>query len=168
MRRRPLSCPLARLCARLTLAALACYCRYELKRDSDGDEYVAFQIAVQHSADEPAAVIYKRFGDFDKLHTCALFVPAPCVCHRLVQLSTHCVRLMQRRLIKSVHCQDENTVEELSNMMPKLPPKTFGVRRFGNSFLEERARGLDKYLQHLLKVKGICFNPDFLSFLELL
>lgn len=48
-----------------------------------------------------------------------------------------------------------------------LPSKTY-VRRFGHDFLEERRTQLEDFLQGLIKVDGVSFNPDFLSFLGLL
>ena len=48
-----------------------------------------------------------------------------------------------------------------------LPSKTC-VRRFGHGFLEERRVQLQQYLDGLLKLPGVSYNPDFLMFLGLM
>jgi hypothetical protein len=51
---------------------------------------------------------------------------------------------------------------------PKLPPKTFGVRRFVVTFLEQQRLLLQGYLNALIHMRGVSYNPDCLRLLELM
>jgi len=61
-----------------------------------------------------------------------------------------------------------NSGRALQLALPSLPPKTYGVRRFGHLFLEERRVELEGYLTALLQLPGVSYNPDFLAFVGLL
>jgi hypothetical protein len=114
---------------------------FAIRRSVDGSEFVVYEVRVGHADGEAAEahVLHKRFADFDHLHA----------------------------LLRSVHGTGTRS-SSADARLPKLPPKTFGVRRFAVAFLEQRRLLLQEYLNVLIHMRGVSYNPDFLRFLELM
>jgi len=154
--------------------------RYEIREGSDGNQHVAFEVhcftrqagAVEDTPCERAEG-FKRFSQFQTLqaqlksaqaHTqseqgprSALpvrhFCTLSCTCAVPTPASNTLYRLL--------------TDWRLFSTAQSLPSKTC-VRRFGHGFLEERRVQLQQYLDGLLKLPGVSYNPDFLNFLGLM
>ena len=120
--------------------------RYDIRKsraDQSGEEFVVFEVHVTIGGKPELGVedeVLVIFKRFADFDTLSMLLKS-------VAVAPHCSK---------------------QTLLPKLPPKTYGVRRFGHAFLEERRSKLEQYLVALLNVPGISYNPDMLQFLGLL
>eukprot|EP01043_Picozoa_sp_COSAG02_P031477 COSAG02_NODE_2056_length_9981_cov_99.588194_8_plen_431_part_00 len=153
--------------------------RYEIRESSDGHQYAAFEVhsftrADGADEDTPCERVeaFKRFSQFQTLHAQLKSVQR----HRQEpndsegQTPTLPVRpgLTRSSIVPVCGCCCGCMLPTNNWQRPQtLPSKTY-VRRFGHDFLEERRNQLEHFLQGVVKVDGVSYNPDFLSFLGLL